>query len=132
MAHRIPARLTKGEGRSFGLTVGGAFLILAAISWWRGRHVPVYVLGVLGVSLSLAGLLLPAQLGPLYRAWMRLAEAMSKVTTPIFMSVVYFLILTPVALVMRAVRGSPIRHRAVNKSYWKDRSDARGTMANQF
>ena len=132
MAHRIPARLTKGAGRSFGLTVGAAFLVLAAISWWRGHHIPVYALGAIGLGLLLAGTTIPDRLGPVYRGWTRLAEAISKVTTPVFMAVVYFLVLTPVALLMRLFKRNPIRHRLVEQSYWMDRSDARGNMTNQF
>ena len=37
--NRVPARLTPAEGRKFGLTVGAAFLVLAAIPWWRGHRI---------------------------------------------------------------------------------------------
>jgi len=80
----------------------------------------------------LAGLVIPGQLGPVNRAWMGLAEAISKVTTPIFMGVVYFLIITPVGVIMRLFGRNPISHRAVNQSYWAERTEARGGMTNQF
>jgi len=132
LENRIPARLTPAEGRKFGLTVGIAFGVLAAISWWRGHHIPVYVLGALAATLILAGLVIPGQLGPVNRAWMGLAEAISKVTTPIFMGVVYFVVLLPVGILMRAFGRNPIKHHAVNESYWMGRNEARGGMTNQF
>ena len=126
------APYTSAQGRKFGVTVGLAFAVLATISWWRGHHYPVYVLGALGGLLILGGVLIPRQLGPVERAWMQLAVVISKVTTPVFMGVVYFLVLLPVGLVMRAVGRNAVRHRPVNDSYWAPRSDARGSMLNQF
>lgn len=132
LANRIPARLSAKEGRQFGLTVGGAFLVLAAIAAWRGRHVPLYAFGGLGAALIVAGTLIPGQLGPVYRAWMGLAHAMSRVTTPLFMGIVYFIVLMPVGVLMRLFGRNPIRHRPVNDSYWMARTDAHGSMNNQF
>ncbi len=79
----IPARLTAREGRRFAFTVGTAFLVLAAISAWRGHTLPPRVLGALGGALLLAGLVVPGRLSRVHRAWMGLALALSKVTTPI-------------------------------------------------
>ena len=109
MAERVPARLTPAEGRKFGLTVGIAFSVLAAISWWRGHAIPPMVLGGLGAVLVFAGLVLPAHLGPVQKAWMALAHAISKVTTPIFMGIVYFGVMTPTGLVMRALGKNPLK-----------------------
>lgn len=132
MAHGIPARLTPAEGRKFGLTVGAAFGVLAAVSWWRGHQIPVYVFGGLAAALILGGLIVPGSMGPVNRAWMRFAEILSKVTTPIFMGIVFFLVITPVGLLMRLFGRNPMRHKAVDNSYWAPRSDARGGMTNQF
>ena len=100
LAHAVPARLsgpyTAAAGRKFGFTVGGAFLILSVIARWRGHPVTYSVLGPLGLLLIIAGLFVPAMLGPVDRAWMKLAGLISKVTTPIFMALVYFVILFPV------------------------------------
>jgi hypothetical protein len=114
--------LTPEEGRKFGLTVGGAFLVLSAVLWWRGKPGTAAVTCSLGSILFLAGLAVPGSLGPIYRAWMGLAHLMSKVTTPIFMGVTYFLVLTPVGLLMRALGKNPLVHRPQVRSNWYDRS----------
>ena len=124
--------MTPAEGRKFGLTVGAAFGVLAAVSWWRGHQIPVYVFGGLAAALILGGLIVPGSMGPVNRAWMRFAEILSKVTTPIFMGIVFFLVITPVGLLMRLFGRNPMRHKAVDNSYWAPRSDARGGMTNQF
>lgn len=121
MAARVPARLTPAEGRKFGLTVGVAFLVLAAVLVWRG-HLPVATaLGVIGALLALAGLAMPTRLGPVFKAWMGLAHAISKVTTPIFMGLVYFGVVTPTGLIMRAVGKNPIERTEVEGGFWVPR-----------
>ena len=101
METRIPARLTPAEGRRFGLLVGGAFLVLGGISHWRGHQVAPLVLWSLGGTLLIAGLLVPGHLGPVYRRWMGLALLLSKVTTPIFMGLIYFGLFTPMGFIRR-------------------------------
>ena len=78
-------------------------MVLAGILYWRGRAPVAAVCGVAGNLLVLAGLAIPSRLGGAYRAWMRLAELMSRVTTPVFMAVIWFGVLTPTALLRRLV-----------------------------
>ncbi len=124
MATGIPARLSPAEGRKFGLTVGGAFLALAAVTWWRGKHGLTPWFGGLGGVLAVAGLAVPTLLGPVYRAWMGLAHALSKVTTPIFMGVIYFVIMTPIGFVMRLIGRRALVHQATGGTYWTERGPA--------
>jgi hypothetical protein len=119
------APFTASDGRRFAFPVGTAFLVLAAIFLWRDRPTLMWVTTTLGGLLYVAGAVAPGQLGPIYRAWMRLALAISKVTTPIFMGVVYFLVFTPAGWIMRLVGKRPIEHRVERNSVWHptDRSD---------
>ena len=59
MAEGIPARLSRGEARRFGLVVGAAFLVLGVVVWWRDRPLAAQVLGAIGGALILAGIMLP-------------------------------------------------------------------------
>ncbi len=135
MAARIPTRLTAAEGRRFGLTVGGAFLVLTAVSSYRGHGTTALVTGCLGVALVLAGLLVPTRLGPVERGWMRMALAMSRVTTPVAMALVYFLAITPLGLVRKAMGRDPLHHVASQGTFWKSRPARAGgtaSMERQF
>lgn len=118
MAVDSGTRLTPREGRKFGLTVGAAFIVLAAIGLWRGHLIVPVGLGTLGAALGLAGLAIPGHLGPVHDLWMRGAHAISKVTTPIFMSIVYLVVITPTGLVMRLLGRDPLRHERSGKGYW--------------
>ena len=135
MAERVPARLTPAEGRRFGLTVGLAFLVLAGIAGWRGRVYPTLAFGVAGSLLTLAGLVIPTYLGPVSRGWSGFAHALSKITTPVFVGVVFYVVLTPVAVLMRLFRARPLPRPAPESSGWIPRppeSRRRLDMQRQF
>ena len=134
MEARVPARLSAAEGRKFGLLVGGAFLLIAAISYWRGHFIAPRVLATLGALLVAGGTLAPAHMGPIYNFWMGFAQVLSKVTTPIFMGAVYFVVLTPMAFLRRMLGGNPMKHTPTDASYWaphEKRSDPL-SMERQF
>jgi hypothetical protein len=125
---------TRSDGRRFAFPVGTAFLLLAGVLLWRERELLAGVAAGLGGVLYLAGLAAPARLGPVYRSWMALALAISKVTTPVFMAIVYIGVMTPTGLVMRALGRNPIAHQPRDGSYWVRRKDgtASGDMRRQF
>ncbi len=52
---------------------------------------------------------------------MVMARAISKVTTPVFMGLVYFGVMTPTGLVMRALGKRPLRRREVDGGFWTTR-----------
>jgi hypothetical protein len=134
LATGIPARLTATEGRKFGLLVGGVFLLLGALLWRRGHHTGGPISAVVGGLLLVAGIVAPMHLGPVYRAWMRLAAVISKVTTPVIMSVMYLLILTPAGLIARLVGHRPLSRSRDAMTYWhtRDPGARRGDMDHQF
>ncbi len=133
MARDHRSGLTPAEGRRFGVTLGTAFATLGALIWWRGRA--GFAIGLTGAGLLLiaGGLLIPGRLGPVERAWMALAHAISKVTTPIVMSIVYFGVLMPTGLIRRAVGRNPLRHASSKDSAWIRRDDSpRSDLERQF
>ena len=133
MEKQVPARLTTRDARRFGLTVGGAFLLLSLISRRRGHDLAPLVLAGLGGALALAGIAFPRLLGAVYRGWMAIGQLLSKVTTPIFMALVYFVAITPMGLVMRAFGRHPLRVAADNGSFWvKHESSSDSSMTRQF
>jgi hypothetical protein len=135
MAERVSARLTASEGRRFGLTVGAAFLVLAAVVWWRGHETTSAIFAGVGTLLVLGGLAIPQHLGPVERAWMRLAHTISRVTTPILMAVIYFVVITPIGFMRRTLGRNPLRHAVIENGYWQSRPPAKrrsASMERQF
>jgi hypothetical protein len=106
--------------REFGLVVGGVFVLLCL--WWiyRGKFASVVQVGLpVGSLLVLLGLIYPRALVYPNRAWMALAEALSFVTTRIILAFVFFVVLTPIGLIKRAMGWDPLNRRAgKSESYW--------------
>ena len=126
---------TSAHGRRFGLTLGAAFAALGAVLWWRGREVGAPVAAALGGLLLLAALIAPTRLGPVERAWMRLAELLSRVTTPIFLGIVYFGAFLPIGLLLRAWKRNPLTRQRQPGTCWVARPAAarsRRDMQHQF
>jgi hypothetical protein len=127
--------LSPSEGRKFAFTVGLAFLAIAGIAFWRDHRTPATVLASIGGGLLLLGVVVPGRLGPIYRAWMGFALLLSKVTTPIFMGITYFLVLAPIGLVMRLLGRNPIIHEPREGSFWVPRPQGpkrRSDLTRQF
>jgi len=103
--------------------VGLAFVVLAGVAWWRGHPTTVTILGGLGTLLVLAGLVVPTHLGPVERAWMKLAHLISRVTTPVVMGAMYFLVITVVGVLRRTFGGNPMQQKEVNQSLWQPRPE---------
>jgi hypothetical protein len=125
LALGAPASLSVREGRKFGFTVGFAFLGLGGLAWWRGRGPVAEVFWVAAGLLLLAALLVPARLRPVERAWMGWARLISRVTTPILLGLMYFVVITPTAIVLRALGRNPLASRRERDSLWVARDAAR-------
>lgn len=111
--------------REFGLVVGGMFLLLSG--WWlyRGKfHTVTQVMLPLGAILVFLGILFPRALVYPNKAWMKLAEGLSYVSTRIILAFVYFLVITPIGVIKRMTGWDPLNRRAARSdSYWRDYSE---------
>jgi len=125
---------TAAEGKRFGVAVGAVLLAVAVVSAMRNRPFTlIAAIGGVGVLLLLAGLVMPGRLGPLYRGWMALAAFLSRVTTPVILAAMYFLMITPMALLRRAFGGNPLVAREAEKGFWVIRDHPRSrSMWRQF
>jgi hypothetical protein len=92
--------------RRFAFTIGGTVALLfgVALPWLFGRTRPVWPWVVAGVFAAWP-FVLPAALRNFHRVWMWLGLKLSKVTTPIVLGVLFFLVILPVGIVRRHVRG---------------------------
>ena len=100
--------VSRAELRRFALTVGGAFVLLALASRWRGHVVPPRVLAAAGVLLVVPGLIAPMALAPVQRGWMRAATLLGEVNSRIILTVLFYLVIAPVGLVLRHLVRDPL------------------------
>lgn len=137
MASPAATGLTPAEGRRFAFTLAPAFGLLGALMGWRGHARLAYAAYAIAAVLAIAGLLTPSRLGPAQAGWTRLGVAMSRVTTPIVLGVVYYLLITPTGLLRRTFGRSPLARDRNAESFWirrpaVDPTTARSAMQRQF
>ncbi len=111
-----------GHLRKFGLTMGVAFAIFGGLFFWRGHTVAPYLFIVAAAFLLLAALA-PKALKPVQRVWMTLATVLGWVMTRVLLSIVFFIGVTPIALIARVVgkRFLDLGFEPDRESYWEKR-----------
>lgn len=113
---------SKKEVRTTWIGFTVIFGTLGAILWWRERASYPYLLGVSGFF-AIFAVFAPMALLPVYRLWVKFAMAMAWFNTRLLLCMVYYLIITPVALFMRVLGKDPL-DRKIDKNavtYWKKR-----------
>jgi hypothetical protein len=111
-------RPTTASPRKFGLLIGGACAILSAWLAWRGRAAAPWVLGAGGLLVGAAAVV-PAALRPLEAGWMWMAQRLGRVGNTVLLTVFFFLILSPFALVLRVFGRDRLAVRSRGRdSYW--------------
>jgi len=117
-----PDEAPVSSNRSFGLTFAGAFAALGAISLWRGGL--ERGAGELGLAVGLLAVaaFAPGMLAPLNRTWAWVGSALNRVVSPVLILVLFYGVVTPVGLAMRAVGKDSLRLRRDPhaSSYWID------------
>jgi hypothetical protein len=129
--------------RGFGLTVGGILLAIAGVRTglhlWAGTE-PTWFEGALagiGVLLLVFGLIAPARLAPLNRAWTGLGLLLFKVVNPVVLGLIYLTTIVPIGLMLRLTGRDPLslKFDRETASYWVVREPpgpAPETMTQQF
>ena len=123
----------KSSNRSFGILF---FLVFLGFGLWplTKEMSPNIYLIIISVIFIILCLLNSKLLSPLNNLWIKFGEILGKVIAPIVMAVVYFLILTPISLLVRLFGKDLIEMKFNNnvKSYWIKRKKHLGTMDKQF
>lgn len=124
------------SNRSFGIVFFCFFLLIALLP--ATHHHPVrWWAFVVAAGFLVVALLAPAMLRPLNQLWTRFSILLSKISTPLIMGIIFFLVLTPMSLYRRLVKRLPLtlEFAPQQPSYWINREppgfNAQG-MKNQF
>lgn len=119
--------------RSFGLMFGIIFAgvgLYGLFKGWSSAAVSAFI----GPCLILAAvsIFVPRILAPFNRAWFHLGQLLGKIVSPIVLGIIFFGLITPVALICRMFGRDELKinHRSVS-SFWIER-DPPGPAANSF
>ena len=124
----------RSSNRSFGLLFFVVFLVIAFWPLTKKSEINLYLISIALIFLVL-GMLNSKILSPLNKAWIKLGEILGRIVAPVVMAVVYFIILTPISLLVRLFGKDLIGMKFSNdikKSYWIKRKKNLGSMDKQF
>jgi len=97
--------------RSFGWTVGGVFAVLGGVLLWRQRNAGAVLFLSLGGVLLLLAAAAPALLAGPHRAWLVFARALGRINSAVFLFLTFFLVLSPLGLLLRLFGRDELRRR---------------------
>lgn len=114
----------KKDIRKFGIVALVFFGTLCAIGVWRQKMIVGSIFGSLG-ALGLGFVLLPEVLRPVYCAWLTVARIIGQIVTAGVLTLAYYLVITPSALIKRIFGGRPLPIRPDKNAttYWVDREE---------
>ena len=120
----ISSSIERKEIRRFGTIAFLFFGILFVLGLWRQITFMKYIFLVLSL-LGLAMLLFPSFLRPVYKGWLTISHSVGKIITIIFLSLAYYLVMTPAAWIKGCIgdRPIPILPDKERSSYWVPRSE---------
>jgi len=105
--------------REFGLTLGAFFLVISGVSLLRHKSVFLMYSLIASCVSSIMGLVLPGFLKPVYIVWMRFAFILGWINTRIILVILFYLVFTPLGLLMRLFRIDLLERENKLDSYWK-------------
>ena len=112
------------------------FLVFLGFGLWplTKEMSPNIYLVLISIIFLILGLLNSKLLSPLNNIWIKFGEILGKIIAPLVMALVYFLILTPISLLVRAFGKDLLGLKYVKQqnSYWIKRTKNVGTMDKQF
>lgn len=115
------------QARKSALVVATVFALLGAWQVYRARPTLAITFGALAVILLLCSAIPPAAM-VFHRAWMTLAGVLGYVNSRILLTVIFYLILTPLGLVRRLFGSDLLERRSGREpSYWRRRTATRQT-----
>tara|TARA_B110000263_G_C15102049_1_gene415793 strand:- start:60 stop:449 length:390 start_codon:yes stop_codon:yes gene_type:complete len=120
------------SNRSFGIVFFIFFLIVSLYPLLNENELRLWAL-IISVIFLVLGLIDSIILTPLNKSWFKFGILLGKIVSPIVMGVVFFLVVTPISLIMKLF-GKDILNIKKNKkqTYWIEKTGPKSKMKNQF
>jgi hypothetical protein len=112
------------EIRKFGVIAFVFFGCLSLIGIWTKKPLPTYLFGFLSL-LGISFILAPSRMKRIHTLWLRIAHFLGRVVTTIILTLAYYLVITPAALIKRLLGGAPLPIKPDKEcsSYWVTREE---------
>ena len=124
---------SQSSNKSFGLLFFVVFLIIGLWPLKNGESLNFYFI-IASVIFLILGLLNSKLLSPLNKSWIKLGEILGIIIAPIVMALVYFVILTPISIIVRVFGKDLLGLKFLKEkdTYWIKRKKNLGSMKKQF
>ena len=121
------------SNRNFGLVFFIVFLIVALWPLKSEEDIRLWSL-VLSIIFFILGVLNSKLLTPLNKLWFKFGILLGSIVAPIVMGIVYFLVVTPIGIIMRLLGKDLLKTNKIKSAstYWIKRDKQDSTMKKQF
>ncbi len=95
-------------------------MVISGMLLWKGRWTALITIGI-GAFFLLMGLFAPKLLGPIERVWLKFGEKLSVVMTYVIVTITFFMVVTPIALITRLIGRDALglKIEPERESYWE-------------
>ena len=121
-----------GSNRSFGIVFFIVFILIAFYPLINQGEVRIWSI-VISLFFFILGIANSKILTPLNKIWFKFGIFLGKIISPVVMGIIFFLVVTPIAFLMRMLKKDLLNLKFnKNSSYWIEKTDPKSTMKNQF
>ena len=121
-----------GSNKSFGIVFFTVFLIISIWPLFNGYEIRYWSL-IISIVFLLLGILNSKILTPLNKIWFKIGILLGNVISPIIMSIIFFLVVTPTSFIMKILGKDLLNLKKNTKnSYWIKKQNQNSRMKNQF
>ena len=120
------------SNRSFGIVFFVFFLIVSLYPLVDNENPRIWSL-IISITFLILALLNSKILTPLNKIWFKIGIVLGKIVSPFVMGVIFFLIVTPIGLIMKFL-GKDLLNLKYNKknNFWIAKTGPKSKMKNQF
>ena len=121
-----------GSNKSFGIVFFIVFLLIALYPLTYSGELRIWSV-IISLIFLILGLLNSKILAPLNKLWFKFGIFLGKIISPLIMGIIFFLVVTPIGLLMR-ILGKDLLNLKYNnnQSYWIEKNGPKSRMKNQF
>ena len=120
------------SNKSFGIVFFVVFLLISLYPILNNENIRFWSL-IISIIFLVLGILNSSLLSPLNKLWFKFGIFLGKIISPIIMGIIFFLVVTPIGLIMRLIGKDVLNLKySDNKSYWIEKTGPKSKMKNQF
>ena len=128
----INNKIKISSNKNFGIVFFVVFFVISFYPLLENENIRVWSL-LLSLVFLILGLINSKILTPLNKIWFKFGIFLGNFISPIVMGIVFYLVVTPISLIMRAIGKDVLNiKKSKKKSYWIEKNGPKSKMKNQY